>query len=185
MTTVLVTGGARSGKSSFVLKAASGIRGSKAFIATAEALDEEMHDRIRMHQVDRGDEWITIEEPLRVTSVLRDTHGKYRAVVLDCLTVWLSNFMMKSQSSGPEGETTERAIDELVGTLRAIGSDEQRAASEERRLFIVTNEVGMGIVPDNALARQFRDLAGTLNQRIAEVAHEVYLVAAGIPVRIK
>ncbi|MBI4682819.1 MAG: bifunctional adenosylcobinamide kinase/adenosylcobinamide-phosphate guanylyltransferase [Nitrospirae bacterium] len=170
MKITFVIGGARSGKSSFAMGEASRISGPKAYIATAEALDEEMKERIERHKRERGDEWNTFEEPLKITGLIPDLAGKYKVVLLDCLTLWLSNSMITNAD-------VKNEIEELINTLRIT-----HYAS---RLFIVSNEVGMGIVPENRLARLFRDLAGDLNQKVAAVADEVYLVTAGIPIRIK
>ncbi len=167
---VFITGGARSGKSSFALDEASKVKGQKAYIATAEALDDEMKLRIEKHKIDRGDDWDTYEEPLNVSDILSKIDNKYEAVVLDCLTLWLSNVMHKTES--PEVE--------IKGLADALQSSKEASV-----IYIVTNEIGMGIVPDNELAREFRDLAGFLNQEIAGLADEVYLVTSGIPIKIK
>lgn len=171
-----ITGGAKSGKSSFALKKASVVRGAKVFIATAEALDDEMKERIRKHKVERDSEWDTCEEPINISDVLLKIKDKYGSAVLDCLTVWLSNLLVREQIAGPPQETAQEVVRKFLDTLRDLGSLD---------LFIVSNEVGLGIVPDNKLARLFRDMAGELNQMVAQIADEVYLVTAGIPVRIK
>ena len=177
--TVFVTGGAKSGKSSFVLDNVSGVEGQKAFIATAEALDDEMKERIGRHKTERGDEWETYEVPLKVSEALIDAVGRHSAVVMDCLTIWLSNILIG------EGDTGEN-VNKLVNTLTEIKESPVCSTGTGCSvLYIVSNEVGMGIVPENGLAREFRDLAGSLNQRIAEISDEVYLVVAGIPVKIK
>ncbi|HMK56461.1 MAG TPA: bifunctional adenosylcobinamide kinase/adenosylcobinamide-phosphate guanylyltransferase [Dissulfurispiraceae bacterium] len=163
-----VLGGSRSGKSSFALSRASKLAGSKAFIATAQAFDEEMKDRIERHKSERPAEWKTFEEPLSVPKLIADAGGRYGVVLVDCLTLWLSNLLMN-------GTDVEEEIESLLLSVAPCPSS----------LFIVSNEVGMGIVPDNALARRFRDMAGTLNRCIAEVADDVFLVVAGIPVKIK
>jgi adenosylcobinamide kinase/adenosylcobinamide-phosphate guanylyltransferase len=166
---VFVTGGARSGKSSFALREALKVCGKKAFIATAEATDNEMKERIERHRQDRGDGWTTYEEPLKIAEILRDRQGDYQALVIDCLTLWLSNVMQSPLDANAE-------VEDLVSSLEGLS---------EGRVFIVSNEVGMGIVPENELARRFRDLAGRLNQRVAAASDEVYVTFSGIPVRIK
>ena len=166
---IFVIGGARSGKSAYSLDRADRMAGKKVFIATAEPFDHEMQERIKDHRHERGADWQTIEEPLDVAGVLERTRDSKGAVILDCLTLWLSNVM--HHRTDPE-VAFEKLIEEL-----------QHSRSAD--LFIVSNEVGMGIVPKNDLARQFRDLAGLLNQRVAAAADEVVLVAAGIPVKIK
>ena len=176
---VFVLGGAKSGKSSFVLEKVAEIKGKKAFIATAEALDDEMKERIKKHKAERGDEWETCEVPLNVSGAITDAAGKYSAVVLDCLTIWLSNILIG------EADTQEN-INKLVDTLIEVKKSPVCATGSGCSvLYIVSNEVGMGIVPENELAREFREFAGGLNQKVAKIADEVYLVTAGIPVKIK
>jgi adenosylcobinamide kinase/adenosylcobinamide-phosphate guanylyltransferase len=197
---VLIIGGARSGKSSFALKEASKIRGDKAYIATAEALDSEMQERIERHRRDRGSGWDVYEEPSGLADILSDIGDRYSVVVIDCLTLWLSNVLLRQQNqpTGQAGtggrtslpdrqvQTTEKNVKEFINTIKQRDDSSVCApGSEFRVLYIVSNEVGMGIVPDNELARRFRDLAGMLNQEIAELADEVYLVTAGIPIKIK
>jgi adenosylcobinamide kinase/adenosylcobinamide-phosphate guanylyltransferase len=159
---IFVTGGARSGKSSFALKDASGTGGGRAYIATAEALDVEMRERIQKHREDRGGGWDTFEEPLRIADTLAEVKRKYSVIIIDCLTVWLSNVMFLTE--------------------KPDSSPQRQQAS---RIYLVSNEVGMGIVPDNALAREFRDRAGSLHQKVAELSDEVYLIVAGMAVKIK
>ncbi len=181
---VFIIGGARSGKSSFALSEASKIKGLKAYIATAEALDSEMKERIERHKKSRGNRWDTYEEPLKINTVLTGMKNKYSAVVLDCLTLWLSNLMLRSKQPG-------NAINKFLQVLGSLScsSSSNRLNSltglNGLNLFIISNEVGMGIVPDNKMAREFRDVAGFLNQKVAEIADEVYMVTAGIPVKIK
>jgi adenosylcobinamide kinase/adenosylcobinamide-phosphate guanylyltransferase len=181
---IFITGGARSGKSSFALKEASGINGPKAYIATAEALDDEMKKRIENHRRDRGDDWDTFEEPLKVSDTLSKIDNKYEAIVLDCLTLWLSNIMHQKKNPGFSNLYLEEKIKELVDAIKK-SKDPSPVTHHGLRLYIVSNEVGMGIVPDNPLAREFRDLAGSLNQKVAEAADEVFLVTSGIPIKIK
>lgn len=166
---VFVTGGARSGKSGFALSEALKIAGKKAFLATAEATDKEMKDRIQRHRDDRGSGWKTYEEPVRIARLMREIDARYRVVVIDCLTLWLANVMMSGLDEEKEG-------DRLISALKAI---------KKAQVLIVSNEVGMGIVPENELARKFRDAAGRLNQRFAAMADEVYVTVSGIPVKIK
>ena len=181
---IFITGGARSGKSSFALKEASGIKGPKAYIATAEALDYEMKKRIEEHKRTRGDNWDTIEEPINIADTLSDIRDKYSVVVIDCLTLWLSNVVLQSKNPGFSKLYPEEKIKELVDAIKKT-KDPSPVTHHGSRLYIVSNEVGMGIVPDNPLAREFRDLAGSLNQKVAEAADEVYLVTSGIPLQIK
>jgi len=165
---ILVTGGARSGKSRFALRRAERFRSPHLLVATAEAGDEEMAERIARHRAERDRRWTTVEEPIGISEVVRRARGG--VVVIDCLTVWLANLM----DDNPEADVAA-GLDDLVAALRA------RSAA----VVAVTNEVGLGIVPTNRLARAFRDAAGTMNQRIAEVADEVHLCVAGQALRVK
>jgi adenosylcobinamide kinase/adenosylcobinamide-phosphate guanylyltransferase len=167
---IFILGGARSGKSAYALKEASKFSGKKVYIATAEALDEEMKDRIEKHKRERGKDWDAYEEPLKISDVIKKIEGRYQIIVVDCLTLWLSNIMHINSDIGYE-------IENLIETLRTTHQASQ--------IYIVSNEVGLGIVPENEMSRRFRDMAGLLNQKIAEVADKVYLVVAGIPVKIK
>ncbi len=164
MAVVLIGGGARSGKSRFALERARREGSNLIYIATAEARDEEMQERIARHQEDRGPEFVTIEAPIDLAGAIRRSQGD--AIVVDCLTLWLSNIL-------------DRDIDAATCELEA------GAQSAKACLIFVTNEVGCGIVPDNALARKFRDHAGILNRRIAAIASEVYWMVFGQPLRIK
>jgi adenosylcobinamide kinase/adenosylcobinamide-phosphate guanylyltransferase len=165
---VLVTGGARSGKSRFALARAERIRPPRVLLATAEAGDDEMAARIARHRAERGRSWQTVEEPTKIAAVLRRTRAG--VILIDCLTLWLANLMGRD----PEAKVAP-AIDDLVRVLT-----ERRSA-----VVAVTNEVGFGIVPSNRLARAFRDAAGMMNQRVAEAADEVHLLVAGQALRVK
>ncbi len=158
----LVLGGARSGKSRH---AESLVVGPRVYVATAEALDEEMRERIAAHRAAR-EGWETVEAPLNVAAALRGAGN--RAVLVDCLTLWLSNLLLGEHDIPAASDALEAALEARVAPT-----------------VLVANEIGFGIVPGNALARRFRDEAGRLNQRIAERADAVVLVVAGIPVRIK
>jgi len=165
MTLILVTGGARSGKSRIAESRALALGTSATYIATAEAQDAEMAARIAAHQARRGAEWITVNAPLDLAGALDATVG---VRLVDCLTLWLTNVMLAGRDLAAE---TARLLAAL-----------SRAPSP---VVLVTNEVGAGIVPDNALARAFRDAAGVLNQQVAELAGEVILVACGLPLTLK
>ncbi|HEY1371135.1 MAG TPA: bifunctional adenosylcobinamide kinase/adenosylcobinamide-phosphate guanylyltransferase [Candidatus Binatia bacterium] len=167
---VLITGGARSGKSRYAEERAREKGGRLLYVATAEARDEEMARRIAAHRARRGDEWTTIESPVEIARALTGKHGTFDAAVVDCVTLWLSNLIERA------GETAiERSVEEFIAALRIAGAP----------VFIVTNELGSGIVPENALARRFRDLAGWTNQRLAAAADEVVLMVAGLPIFAK
>ena len=162
----LVLGGARSGKSRFALARAESTSSRLVMIATAEALDAEMAERIARHRAERGARWRTVEAPLDLARALRSLTRDDCAVV-DCLTLWLSNLMHAERDLEAEWAAL---IDALAGPVDAI---------------LVSNEVGWGVVPDNALARRFRDEAGRLHQRLAGEAERVVLVVAGLPLILK
>jgi adenosylcobinamide kinase / adenosylcobinamide-phosphate guanylyltransferase len=183
---IFITGGARSGKSMYALKVSSVISGNKAFIATAEALDEEMKDRIEKHRNQRGKGWDTCEESLRIAEVVKTAGMKYSAIVLDCLTLWLSNLFMVAQNAKNRKEAIELEIERFLDSLGQFKqSSVSGPASGDCALYIISNEVGMGIVPENETARSFRDWAGKLNQEVAEISDEVLIMVSGIPVKIK
>lgn len=171
MTILLISGGARSGKSrnaeSRTLALSQSLSAAPIYIATAEALDEEMRERIRTHQARRTDVWRNIEAPLALAKALDESDGEGPRLV-DCLTLWLSNLMLAERDWRQETGT-------LCETLKR----------QQAPVTLVTNEVGLGIVPDNPLARRFRDAAGVLNQMVAEVADEVCFMVAGLPMRVK
>jgi adenosylcobinamide kinase/adenosylcobinamide-phosphate guanylyltransferase len=166
MAIILIGGGSRSGKSSYALQLARERGGRLGYIATAQALDEEMTERIRRHRQERGGDFCTFEEPLDIVRILREQETAFDVVVIDCLTLWLSNHLMQEREP-----PTQQLLD--------------AAADSAGSCILITNEVGCGIVPDNALARRFRDLAGRLNQQAAARAVEVYWTAFGIPLRLK
>jgi adenosylcobinamide kinase/adenosylcobinamide-phosphate guanylyltransferase len=164
----LVLGGARSGKSGFAEGMAVAHPRGCIYLATAEVGDQEMAERVRRHRARREAHWRTVEVPLELAPAIVAETEQGAAVLVDCLTLWLSNLMAAGRD--PERETE--------GLVRALGQAGGPAV-------FVANEVGLGIVPGNALARAFRDHAGRLNQRIAEIANSVFFVAAGLPLRLK
>ena len=164
---ILLGGGVRSGKSSFALHLAQRLGGRKVFLATAEARDEEMAERIAAHQARRDAGWQTIEAPHDLADALHAAPSG-AAVLIDCLTLWLSNLMERGTDIETQMTKLQEALAERVGAT-----------------VIVSNEVGLGIVPDNALVRRFRDLQGNLNQRLAMQASRVIIMIAGIAVAVK
>ena len=168
MPVTLVLGGARSGKSRYAEGLIEASRFSPVYIATAEAGDAEMRERILRHRERRGDRWRTLEVPLEVAAALAAEAGPGKAVLVDCLTLWLSNLMAA-------GRDVEAQTERLLGTLAAAPG----------MVVLVSNEVGLGIVPENALARRFRDAAGRLNQSVAAQADQVVLVVAGLTLALK
>lgn len=172
---VLILGGTRSGKSIYALRRAEAMSDNRLYVATAEASDDEMMARIEQHRKQRGDGWRAAEEPLDVAGVL-DVTEEGAVILLDCLTFWAANAMAMEVNTGVD---CKAFLQEQVRRLYAGTRD------RNFRILMVSNEVGMGIVPDNALARKFRDLVGDMHQMIAEVADEVWFVMAGIPQKIK
>ncbi|KXF76920.1 adenosylcobinamide kinase/adenosylcobinamide phosphate guanyltransferase [Paramesorhizobium deserti] len=166
--TIFVLGGARSGKSAFAERLVEQSGLDAVYIATGQAYDDEMRERIAVHKERRGLVWATVEEPLDLTGALQAHAGEGRAVLVDCLTLWLTNLMMVERDIAAETARLASMIPELPGTV-----------------LFVSNEVGLGIVPDNAIAREFRDHAGRLNQAVAAAADEVYFIAAGLPLKMK
>jgi len=168
----LITGGARSGKSAFALSLGLRRYSKRAFIATAVPFDREMKERISRHREQRGDQFQTIEEPLDLPRVLADLPGGIEVVVVDCLTVWLGNLYHHFQDIE---EKVRMQVDAFLDHLDQPVCD----------LILVTNEVGWGIVPENHLARSFRDMAGYLNRHVATKAATVYLLCCGLPLTLK
>lgn len=169
--TILVTGGSRSGKSRHALQLATNTNNPKIFIATAEPLDEEMAERIQKHQDERGKEWETIEEPLDPARVLKEKGAKPCFILLDCITLWLSNMTMKDMTRQAILERVHKFIEECKNSTSDI--------------IVITNELGSGIVPLEPSARSFRDIAGETNQLLASQFDEVISMVSGIPVTIK
>jgi adenosylcobinamide kinase / adenosylcobinamide-phosphate guanylyltransferase len=168
LTTTLVLGGARSGKSAFAERLVQGSALQRIYLATATPGDAEMQARIAHHRVRRGDGWRTIEEPLELTPTLARQSAKDCAVLVDCLTLWLSNLMH-----------AERDIETEIQHLT------QWLSQTEHAVVLVSNEIGLGLVPETPLGRRFRDAQGRLNQAIAAVVANVVFVAAGLPLRLK
>jgi adenosylcobinamide kinase / adenosylcobinamide-phosphate guanylyltransferase len=164
----LVLGGARSGKSRYAQRTIEGAADSGTFCATAQALDAEMAARIAAHQASRGPFWRTIEEPLAIAAIIAAEAQCDRPLLIDCLTLWLTNVTLAG-----------RSVDEEVGVFCAG----LRLAAGP--VVLVANEVGLGLVPDTPLGRQFRDAAGWLNQEVAAIADRVVFIAAGLPLMLK
>ena len=168
MKKTLILGGARSGKSRRAQQLAEMAQGARVYLATAEALDAEMAGRIAHHQADRGAGWRTVEAPLDLVEALEAEAGQGKAILVDCLTLWLSNLMH-----------AERDIEAETGRLCAC------LQGLPGEVILVSNEVGLGLVPETPLGRRFRDAQGRLNQRVAAVCDTVEFVAAGLPLRLK
>lgn len=166
--TTLVLGGARSGKSRHAEDLAAAHGGPKVYVASAEGGDAEMRARIAAHRTRRGEDWTTLEAPLEVVAAITGHDGPETFILFDCVTLWVANLMAT-------GRDVDAEVARLAEAMVAIAG----------RLVIVSNEVGLGIVPDNELARSFRDSAGLANQRLAAAADEVVFIAAGLPLKLK
>jgi adenosylcobinamide kinase / adenosylcobinamide-phosphate guanylyltransferase len=164
----LVLGGARSGKSAFAEGLVAGHRRGCVYLATAEIHDEEMKERVRLHRSRRDAQWRTVEAPLDLSGTLVAETEQGAAILVDCLTLWLSNLMHAARDPAAETDALMKALGQVAGPV-----------------VFVANEVGLGIVPDNKLARDFRDHAGRMNQRIAAEADAVFFIAAGLPMKLK
>lgn len=166
---VLILGGARSGKTGFAERMAMRAGEAPLYLATAQALDAEMLERVKMHQQQRHKRFATLEEPLALSTALKAAAKDHDVILVDCLTLWITNLL-------GAGHNVAEAVDELAAVLPEI---------ESARVILVSNEVGLGIVPDNAMARMFRDLAGSAHQRLADICTEVHFVIAGLPMTLK
>jgi adenosylcobinamide kinase/adenosylcobinamide-phosphate guanylyltransferase len=166
---VLILGGARSGKTAFAERLAIRSGSRPVYLATAEALDAEMRERVATHQASRAAQFATIEEPLALSGALIKASMQHDVILVDCLTLWITNLLVAN-------EDVAAAVSELGATLVQL---------ETTRVILVSNEVGLGIVPDNAMARTFRDLAGAAHQRLAEICDDVHFVVAGLPMTLK
>ena len=167
----LITGGIRSGKSRYALSSVQKMSGQKIFIATAEPLDESMSIRIKNHQQERGEEFTTIEEPIYLAKAMSAVSQR-EVILIDCLTLWVNNLLYYFKK---DSEKTRKQFDLFLDIL----------AHHPGQIVIVTNEVGLGVTPDNELTRIFIDELGFLNQRVAELSDEVILMIAGLPQIIK
>lgn len=163
-----ILGGARSGKSSFAEGLIESSGWDAIYLATGRAWDDEMSERIGHHRARRGSRWITVEEPIDLAGKLESLAGVEKAILVDCLTLWLTNLMMAERDIDAE-------ITRLINTLSHLAG----------AIVLVSNEVGLGIVPENRMARDFRDHAGRLHQAVAAAAAKVYFVAAGLPLKMK
>lgn len=175
---ILVTGGARSGKSTFAETLARRAGDRVAYVATAEIWDREMAERVELHQNRRPVQWRTYEAPRQAEKAIEAATSHAETILFDCLTVYLSNCLLAL----PEGEEPRRRQSSVLEAVEQLILAARRFSGT---VIFVTNEVGDGIVPDNALSREFRDLAGLANQKVAKAADEVYWVVCGLPVEIK
>ena len=175
---VLVTGGARSGKSTFAEQYAETYGDNVSYIATAQVYDQEMQTRVDLHRTRRPDSWYTYEAPYADEAIICEATTRSDVVLFDCLTLYTTNLLLAA-------DTAATSYDRQQFVLERVGKVIAAARSSNSTIIFVTNEVGLGIVPDNALAREYRDLAGWVNQKVAASADEVYLVISGLAVEIK
>ena len=168
MAKTLILGGARSGKSRYALELGESLESDRVFGATAQAFDDDMKVRIGKHQTDRDESWLTVEEHVEIWHVISSHAQPGRVIVVDCLTLWLNNLMLFERD-------VESDIDRLVECLEGVRGE----------LILVSNEIGLGLVPDTPLGREFRDVHGRMNQRVAEVCDRVVFMVAGLPMVVK
>lgn len=179
---ILCSGGARSGKSEFAERLALAIKGPKAYVATGQAFDEEMVDRIKKHQERRGKIWNNFEVPLYLADEWENISQSADVILIDCLTMFTTNHMMAYGSIRGQEDANrleQTILSELDTLLDSIQS------CEGKTVIFVTNEIGLGIVPDNKLARYFRDIAGRVNRAVASVADKLYLTISGVTIELK
>ena len=170
--TVLITGGVKSGKSNFALKCAKEFEGVKAFIATATASDAYMEEKIKKHQQQRNDQFFTVEEPVFLARAIQSVEQRTENILIDCLTLWVNNLLYHFK-------------DNLAEINHQIDLFEKEIQAFNGTMLIVTNEVGLGVMPDNALAQKYVDLLGRINQCVAQSSDEVVMMISGIPQLIK
>lgn len=181
-TIILCSGGARSGKSEFAEQLALSLKGRKAYVATGQAFDDEMKDRIKKHQMRRGKEWITFEIPLHLHKNWEQIKNVSDVILIDCLTMFTSNhvFAHGDINSQEDANRIESIIlEELRLLLQEINN------SNDKTVIFVTNEIGLGIVPENKLARYFRDITGRVNREVASAANKMYLTISGVTIELK
>lgn len=168
---IFITGGARSGKSRFAEELAQKTSDQVVYLATAQALDDEMKTRIQNHKARRPVQWITVEEPIELSKAIAGQNGKTRVILADCLTLWISNLL----HANVEFEKANEMLSQVFQSVR----------TRNQTLILVSNEVGMGLVSEHPLGRTFTDLSGRVNQFVSREADEVYFMVSGIPLRIK
>ena len=174
----MITGGARSGKSSFAERCAAGAGRNVAYIATARTEDDEMRERICLHRQRRPAHWLTWEAPCAAQAAMKQAGRQADIILFDCLTLYTTNLMLAADAPRDREQRRRFVVDDIVRLLDS-------AKATQKTVIFVTNEVGQGIVPDNPLAREFRDLAGTVNQLAAAAADKVYLTVCGLAVDVK
>lgn len=181
-TIILCSGGARSGKSEFAEQLALSLKGRKAYVATGQAFDDEMKDRIKKHQLRRGKEWITFEIPLHLHENWEQIKNVSDVILIDCLTMFTSNHIFAHGDINTQ-EDANRIESIILEELRLLL--EEINNSNDKTVIFVTNEIGLGIVPENKLARYFRDITGRVNREVASAANRMYLTISGVTIELK
>lgn len=181
-TIILCSGGARSGKSEFAEQLALSLKGRKAYVATGQAFDDEMKDRIKKHQLRRGKEWITFEIPLHLHKNWEQIKNVSDVILIDCLTMFTSNHVFAHGDINTQ-EDSNRIESIILEELRLLLQDINN--SNDKTVIFVTNEIGLGIVPENKLARYFRDITGRVNREVASAANKMYLTISGVTIELK
>lgn len=181
-TIILCSGGARSGKSEFAEQLALSLKGRKAYVATGQAFDDEMKDRIKKHQLRRGKEWITFEIPLHLHKNWEQIKNVSDVILIDCLTMFTSNHVFAHGDINTQ-EDSNRIESIILEELRLLLQDINN--SNDKSVIFVTNEIGLGIVPENKLARYFRDITGRVNREVASAANKMYLTISGVTIELK
>lgn len=181
-TIILCSGGARSGKSEFAEQLALSLKGRKAYVATGQAFDDEMKDRIKKHQMRRGKEWITFEIPLHLHKNWEQIKNVSDVILIDCLTMFTSNHVFAHGDINTQ-ENSNRIESIILEELRLLLQEINN--SNDKTVIFVTNEIGLGIVPENKLARYFRDITGRVNREVASAANKMYLTISGVTIELK
>lgn len=181
-TIILCSGGARSGKSEFAEQLALSLKGRKAYVATGQAFDGEMKDRIKKHQLRRGKEWITFEIPLYLHKNWEQIKNVSDVILIDCLTMFTSNHVFAHGDINTQ-EDSNRIESIILEELRLLLQEINN--SNDKTVIFVTNEIGLGIVPENKLARYFRDITGRVNREVASAANKMYLTISGVTIELK
>ena len=179
---ILCSGGARSGKSEFAEQLALSLKGRKAYVATGQAFDDEMKDRIKKHQMRRGKEWITFEIPLHLHKNWEQIKNVSDVILIDCLTMFTSNHVFAHGDINTQ-EDSNRIESIILEELRLLLQEINN--SNDKTVIFVTNEIGLGIVPENKLARYFRDITGRVNREVASAANKMYLTISGVTIELK
>ena len=182
---IFCTGGARSGKSEFAEKLALSINGQKGYIATGQAYDEEMKHRIHLHQERRKDRWKNYEVPNCVSEHIHGILDECTVILLDCLTMWTTNLLLQDGELISQDDINQREASILAEVQQVLDCIRNHESSEEKTIIFVTNEIGLGIVPENKLARIFRDVMGRVNRLVASNSDEAYMTMSGITIDLK